>query len=66
MSIQRIHSPRCGSYGWQARAYVPGERRRLTAFFADSEHGGTLAAHAKAWRRHAQLQREAKRLARRS
>ena len=45
MSIQRIESKASHTRGWQARAYVPGQRRRLTRFFADDSHGGMLGAY---------------------
>lgn len=45
MSIQRIESKANHTRGWQARAYVPGQRRRLTRFFADGSHGGMLGAY---------------------
>ena len=45
MSIQRIESKPSHTRGWQARVYVPGQRRRLTRFFADDSHGGFLGAY---------------------
>ena len=39
LSIQRIDIPSKHTHGWQARAYIAGERKRLTRFFADREYG---------------------------
>lgn len=63
MAVQRITSPDCASYGYQARAYI-GEGRRLTRFFADDAHGGAERARKLAEAADKQLQRQAKKIKR--
>ena len=62
MSVVRIESSKCGSYGWQARAHVLKGLPRLTRFLADDAHGGKLAALRKARWHEARLQAQARRL----
>lgn len=62
MSVVRIYSERCGSYGYQARAHVGNGRPRLTRFFADAQHGGQAGAYSKALWHEARLKSAARRI----
>ena len=62
MSVVRIFSPRCGSYGYQARAHVRKGLPALTRFFADAQHGGQARALSKALWHEARLKAAARRI----
>ncbi len=58
MAVVRIFNPARGTVGWQARWQIPGTRRRLTRYFADS-HG---ASYERACKAEAHLRRRAMRM----